>query len=251
MKKLTWKQREELIPDYEIHQSYTKEEIGESFLAIKGIAINHYNLKSLNDEEIEEALFNLYLIELESMKEELEKIIFLDYADNFLSKIKNPLLTMLQMIKPNTEFRDNQNLFKTRHELLKINQNITEDSFNKYFCSLENGSLFNRITNETKPLEEDFLEELKDKEDDLFEENSQIDPNIRAKHYLNQRNYDPEYWNSYFNYVENKRQILLEYFTENNKLEELEDFRDIANIYYLYASWYKIVNKSKRKGKTI
>lgn len=252
MKTKTWEHRQELIPDYKLDKAYTNEEISEVFDAIKNIAIKKYNLGDMHNCEIEETLFKFYLAQLENNKDELEKIIFLDYADNFMNQIADPLTNMLESIRPNTEFKDNQNLFKTRYELSKLNQNITKDSFNKYFCSLENGVLINDITNDRTPLEDDYLEELKDKEDNLFEEPISKDPAIRAKHYLKEGNYNPKYWKGYNRFIEVQHKNLIDYFVANDKIEEVESFRDIANIYYLYATCYKLTNDlNNKKGKTL
>lgn len=249
---LTWKQREELIPNTKSTDTFDENEIKETFAAIKNIAIKEYELEGMTDSEIEETLFNVYKTYLENNKDELENIIFLDYADNFLNHIAEPLNEMLNNIKPGTEFKDNQHLFQTRYALSKLNQNITKDCFNKYFCSLENGTLFNYMTKEGKPLNEDFLEELKDKEDNLFEEPLQKDPKIRATHYVKEGNYNPKYWKGYLRFIEGQQKNLFEYFVANEKIDDVEAFRNIANIYYLYAKYYKLTNNlSNEKGKTI
>lgn len=248
MKTVTWEQRETLIPDYKLDKINTAED---TFKVIKNIAIKEYNLEGMTNEEIEEALFTIYASGLENTKDELEKIIFLDYADNFLNQIANPLTSMLNAIRPNTEFKDNQNLFQTRYQLSRLNKSITKDSFNKNFCTLENGLLYNHITNEGRPLDEDFLEELKDKEDNLFEEPVSKDPAIRATHYIKEGNYNPKYWKGYLRFIEGQRKNLVEYFAAKDMTEEIEEFRNIATIYYLYASYYKLLNhKNIEKGKT-
>lgn len=248
----TWEQRKKLISNYEINKEGEIEKALETFSEIKKMAIKKYKLDEMRNDELEQVLFSLYIMQLENNKDELEKIIFLDYANNFINQISNQLMHMLQSIMPNTELKDNQHLFQTRYELFKKNQKITRDSFNKYFCSLENGVLVNHINGEETPLEEDYLEELKDKESDLFEDPNPKDPRIRSKHYLKKGNYDPKYWNGYIKFIEGQRKRILDYFIANEQTEDLDEFITIANIYYLYATYYKLTNElDNKKGKAL
>lgn len=253
MKPLYWSQRETLIPDYTLDTLKPKEaEILEVFESVKNMAIKQYNLEGLNNEEIEETLFKMYSLQAEEFKDDIDKIILLEYADNFLKYILDPLTQMLNAIKPNTEFKDNQNLFKAKQELTILNRNLTQDSFNKYFYTLENGILISKIDGQEKTSEDDFLEEIKDKEDNLFEEVLPKNPEIRSKHYMKESNYDINYWKGYIRYIEVQHQELEDYFKAKAQYDDIVDFRKTANLYYLYASYYKMVNElNTEKRKTI
>jgi len=253
MKILEWNERETLLPNYETKTLKPNEtEIIEMFETIKNAAIQQYKLEGLNNEEIEEALFGIYNLQLQEFKDNIDKIIFLDYASNFIDHISKPLTQLLTSVKPGTQFKDNQNLFKGKQKLTTLNRSISRDSFNKYFCTLENGSLINKITKEEIQPEEDYLEEIKDREDNLFEQPGPKEQAIRSRHYLKENNYNLDYWKGYIRYIQAMYKNLLDYFKADNKEEELEDFRAIADIYYLYATYYKMINQlnnEKRKTK--
>jgi len=252
MKILEQNERKALLPDYETKTLKPNEkEIMEMFETTKNAAIKQYKLEELNDEEIEEALFGIYHLHLQEFQGEIDKIIFLDYASNFITYISEPLAQLLASIKPGTEFKDNQSLFGIKQELTTLNRSISKDSFNKYFCTLENGVLINRVTGKEEQPEDDYLEEIKDRESNLFEQQEQKDQSVIAKHYLKENNYNSDYWKGYINYIKARHKDLLEHFKSGNKEEELDDFRTIADIYYLYASYYKMIKQlNKEKGKT-
>ncbi len=277
MATFTWLQRQTLIPSYEL-EKFTEKEVLEHFDDIKSIATKHYSLEGLSDAEIEDTLFKIYTFEStnfqndetkdpieieefqefaeetqqqnkESFNSQLAKIIFLDYADTFLSQIAPQITEMLASIKPKTEFKDNQNLYSTKHQLVRLNRQTVEDCFNVYFCSFDGKIFTNKMTSTNSKIEDDFLAEMFEKKDNLFIGKMPRHPEFSGKYYLSDDNHDPKYWKGYIRYIEAQRKDLLEHFKAKGKEEELDDFRAIANIYYLYAVYYKMSNQVKVQSK--
>ena len=232
------------------NETQVNEELLQYFEKVKNKAIAKYNLEGLTETEIGEALFKLYTLERENVKDDLEKIIILDYSENFLDEIATPLLSMLNQIKPDTEFKDNQNLFSIRNKLTKINQSLTEVTLDKYDCLCEEGILVDQITKEEKPINSELLKEILSKQNDLFALPAPKYPEVRARHELKESNYDQEYWMDYIQNINTKSHNIISYFEETEKRDNVEEFMNIASIYYNYMTNYNRINQlntEKRK----
>ncbi len=233
-------------------ENKTSDELLQYFEKVKNKAITKYNLEGLTEAEIGEALFKLYTLERENVKDNLEKIIILDYSENFLDEIASPLLSMLNQIKPDTEFQDNQNLFSIRNKLAKTNKTLTQITLDKYNCFCEEDILIDQITKEEKPINSQLLKEILSKQEDLFALPKPKYPEVRARHELRESNYNPDYWTAYVQNINTKTHNIISYFEETEKLAAAEEFMNIASLYYNYMTNYNRINEiDTEKRKTI
>lgn len=240
-----WNQRQTLVPDYKIDNN--QEEIIKTFEQIKAKAIILYDLQGLTDEEIEESLFQIYKLQQEYFKNDIDKIVLLEYTKSFLNNIGSPLTQMLKSVIPQTEFKYNQKLFKEKNRLVALNKSLTTHILGKYFCEIKDNTFINKLTSQAKQIEDQTLIDIDHKQNNLFEEINSKNLKIRARHYQKENNYNINYWSMYIQKLNIKYNQLQEYFKEKEK--DLEEFQTIANLYYLYITYYKMTKK-KNKMKT-
>ena len=242
---MPWSKREGLIPNYNAND-FDENYISQNFEKIKQNAIQLYNLEGLSDIEIEEALFKMFIMQEESFETDLDKVILFSYINNFQKTIQADIEKITLETSSSTSLQANQNLFAIRNKASKNNRQLVFNTFNKYFSYLVDGQLVNKITN-TNIKSDSLLPHIAQSMADLFVVPSKLNPQIAAPHLEVQYNYDRNYWLSYFKTLELKRQELLLYFQTNDKLDELKDFEQIANLYYSYATYYKLNSQRKRK----
>ena len=234
-------ERRALLPDRKVLE---KEIPGlfDDFNQIKEIVKKKYDLNDLSDAEIEQVLFEIYKSHLEPLRMDIDKIILLDYITNFFRTVYPFVYGVIVMADNPSSLADNQRLFPLRRKASTNNKQITNDSFNKYFCFLNDDKIENSLNNDSIMLSDDFLTRVQSKKTDLFRAEPKHDPKFQAAHLPIEFNYDEDYWCEYATGLLNKKDELLSYFEECDKKVLLDDFNEIANVYYLYASYYKMIS---------
>lgn len=238
---MNFDERNALLPDYDLLEDEVSG-IVSVFEQIKEISKEKYDLDDLNDYEVENALFELYMNRLEPLRDDIDKIVTLDYITNFFRHVYPSVYGVIVMADDPTSLGSQQNLFSLRRTASNNNRHITNESFNKYFCLLSNGNLENNLNGDSITLDDDLLIRIKNKGQDLFRAESKRDPKFQAAHLPIEYNFDESYWRGFADELLSKKDELLSYFSESDKKDLLEDFTEIADIYYLYASYYKMTS---------
>lgn len=243
---MEWSKRENLIPNYDLN-SLNETYISANFQKIKEKAIAIYNLDGLSDAEIEEALFKLFIMQEENFSDDLDKVVALSYINGFQNILQSDIYTITKLTSSPTSLQANQHLFPIRSRVVKNNYQLVLNTFHQYFCYLSDGKLVNGFNNQIYRQTDPLLPQIASTMNDLFVVPSKIDPKIAAYHLQKEYNYNHNYWLNYFQMLDNKKQSLLSYFESQGKLDALDDFKQISNIYYTYATYYKLSNQIKRK----
>lgn len=243
---MEWSKRENLIPNYNL-ENLDEEYIDQNFHKIKQNVITTYNLEGLSDVEIEDALFKLFMLQEENFNDDLDKVITLSYINGFQNNLQTDIYTITSKAPAPDSLQANQYLFSIKNRVVKNNCQLVFTTFLKYFCYLKDNNLKNKLNHTEYPNTDSLLLQIVNTKDNLFAVPSKIDPKIAAVHLQAKYNYDHNYWLKYFKTLETKKEQLLTYFKDQEKLDTLEDFEQIANFYYSYATYYKLNNQIKRK----
>lgn len=245
---MNFEERNALLPDYNILDNEVSS-VMDVFEQIKEISKEKYDLDDLNDFEVENALFELYKSRLEPFRMDIDKVILLDYITNFFRHVYPSVYGVIALADDSTSLANDQRLFSYRRKASTNNKHITLESFNKYFCSINGDKLDNNLNDDSIMLDDNLLVRIHEKCKDLFRAESKRDPKFQAAHLPIEFNFDESYWREYADTLLGKKDELLSYFEECGKKDLLEDFNEIADIYYLYASYYKMTSKLEANKK--
>ncbi|MCI9586183.1 MAG: hypothetical protein HFH45_06105 [Bacilli bacterium] len=245
---MNFEKRNSLLPDYNVLEHETLE-VFDMFEQIKKCSKEKFDLKDLSDSDIEEVLFELYINRLEPLRMDIDKIILIDYITNFFRRVYPFVYGVVVMADDSSSLANDQRLFEFRRKASNNNKQITSESFNKYFCFLNDGKIENSLNQDSVLISDELLTRVHDKKKDLFRAEPKHDPQFQAAHLPIEFNFDETYWREYADVLLNKKDELLSYFEENDKKEALKDFCDIADVYYLYASYYKMTSSLEHDKK--
>lgn len=181
------------------------------------------------DDEIEEALKRLLAMESEMFDNSMNDLVLKKYYESFLKDVY-PQIRILTRKNNNNNSLDLSLLFE-KNKINEANHKAIKSALATYFYQVKDGCLLNVLNSHEVLLSEELKRIIRTR--DIFQKESHLNENIRAKHLDIKYNYRPSYWEIYFDVMRK------DLHTVNKQLEDkIPDFASNLEIYEYHIKLY-------------